>query len=211
MKALMMSCFFCSMAPLLNVAMAAVTLALPGPTNTLLAVSGSISGFRASCKLISAVLAGYALAIGCIAILATQLSNLAGIFAVAPRALAAAVLLVGALRLWRTDASYKHVGGHGYPVSWSQAFLKTLLNPKALVLSAILLPQNIKSLLLAALFGILASLIVASALAWIAVGTGVRLTLPNSFPAGRIARLGAAVLVIFALAFAWSAIALVAF
>jgi threonine/homoserine/homoserine lactone efflux protein len=111
-------------------------LVAPGPTNTLMALSGAQGGLPRVIRLMPAELAGYLAAILSLAALGAPL--LAAWPAARPAlALVAAVWVMAlAIRLWgrRGDDQTAPV------VTPRQVFVTTLLNPKALVFALVLLP-----------------------------------------------------------------------
>jgi len=113
-------------------------LALPGPTNTLLAASGASIGVRGSLKLLPAEIGGYLVAILALDLMVVPL--MAGhSWAVMVVKLAASLWLAHcAVRLWR-DA------GEGFraaprPISFGQVFVTTLVNPKGLIFALAIFP-----------------------------------------------------------------------
>lgn len=112
-------------------------LATPGPTNTLLATSGAVTGFRRSAGLLVAELAGYLVAI--IALRAIVGPVVAGwpAFGIALRIVICAYLVHLAVTFWRRSAvspdSVK-------PVTLARVFITTVLNPKAVIFAFTLLP-----------------------------------------------------------------------
>jgi threonine/homoserine/homoserine lactone efflux protein len=90
-----------------------VILLTPGPTNTLLALSGSQVGFVRSLKLFPAELSGYLLA-------------------------AAIWVMYLAAKLWLHSA----IAIEQSTVSTRRVFVTTLLNPKALLFGLVLLPPS---------------------------------------------------------------------
>jgi threonine/homoserine/homoserine lactone efflux protein len=112
-------------------------LLTPGPTNTLLALSGAAVGLRQSLRLIPAEFAGYLLVVVPLALFG------AGLFAAWPvlgtivKLGAAIWVMILAVRLWWPPAA---VGTDGL-VMPGRVFFTTLLNPKGLVFGLVLLPR----------------------------------------------------------------------
>ncbi|MGE6780990.1 LysE family translocator [Ensifer adhaerens] len=126
------------MQPLAFALAALVLLATPGPTNTLLWLSGASAGFRRSLPLLAGELGGY------LAVIVPSVALLAPFLAAHPqlglalRLAAAAWVLYLAYALWTTDAERSE----GVVISIRQVFITTLLNPKALIVALVLLPQT---------------------------------------------------------------------
>jgi threonine/homoserine/homoserine lactone efflux protein len=110
-------------------------LAVPGPTNTLLAGAGATLGFARSLPLLVGELAGYTIAIATYRYaLATRVSE-SGDARLFLQWAIGAYLIVLALRLWRA-APRTEARGFTIP----RVFLTTLLNPKALIFALALFP-----------------------------------------------------------------------
>ncbi|QRY66625.1 threonine transporter RhtB [Ensifer sp. PDNC004] len=126
------------MQPLAFALAALVLLATPGPTNTLLWLSGASAGFRRSLPLLTGELGGYlAVIIPAVALLAPFLAAHPNL-GLALRLIAACWVLYLAYALWTTDAERSE----GVVISTRQVFVTTLLNPKALIVALVLLPQT---------------------------------------------------------------------
>ena len=113
-------------------------LAMPGPTNTLLAASAASVGFRRSLRLLPAELGGYMIAITLYRTAAAPL--VAGWPAAAPllKLLAAAYLIGSSVGLVRRGVA----AGHFTTAPMTRVFVTTLLNPKALILALAIFPQS---------------------------------------------------------------------
>jgi threonine/homoserine/homoserine lactone efflux protein len=111
-------------------------LAIPGPTNTLLAISGGSVGMRYSLWLVPAELAGYLAAILLIGLVAGPwLAHPPWSHAV--RVVIALYLVVLAIRLWRVHDSQADARSH---ISPRDVLITTFLNPKAAVFATIVIP-----------------------------------------------------------------------
>ncbi|MFO1148670.1 MAG: lysine transporter LysE [Alsobacter sp.] len=116
------------------------TLALmiaPGPTNALLATAGAMVGWTRSLPLLPAALAGYAVAIGTIHAAVTVAGPSVTWLPGALRIMAASVLVMVALGLWRKGATQ---AADGLPIGAKRIILTTMFNPKAMVLAVGILP-----------------------------------------------------------------------
>ncbi|WP_063690090.1 LysE family translocator [Bradyrhizobium stylosanthis] len=145
-------------------------LALPGPTNTLLATSGAGVGISRSLHLLAAELCGYLLAIVLARLaLGPVLSNIP-VAAVALRGAVTVYILGLAVVLWRFRANELRAGA---PVQFGQVLLATLLNPKAMVFAFLLLPLQAGLFELLPWFGVIALLIVTAGASWVTLGAAL--------------------------------------
>jgi threonine/homoserine/homoserine lactone efflux protein len=142
-------------------------LALPGPTNTLLATSGAGVGFTRSLPLLAAELCGYLTAVALLRLFLGPFvvdSPMAGVIL---RTVVTVYILYLAALLWRS-ASRELCDGPA--VTFGQVLLTTLLNPKAIIFAFLLLPLQAGPLELAPWLAVLALQIVTAGAAWLAVG-----------------------------------------
>ncbi|WEK50760.1 MAG: LysE family transporter [Candidatus Kaistia colombiensis] len=179
-------------------------LAVPGPTNTLLATSGAAIGMRRSLKLVLAELGGYWLAIGILIQIVGPLAAHHPIVPILSKIVASAYLAWSALALWRNAAREAAPGGE--PISVRRVFVTTLLNPKALIFAFAIFPAGDWATLLP-FAGLFTALVVGVACAWIALGSGLSRSAAGFATPARVARLAAVALVLFASVIASSAIA----
>ncbi|GMP09607.1 MULTISPECIES: LysE family translocator [Bradyrhizobium] len=142
-------------------------LAVPGPTNTLLATSGAGIGIARSLHLLLAELCGYLLAIAVLRLALGPLVSDIPVAAVVLRVAVTAYILCLAVMLWRVN---KRELRDGAPVTFGQVMITTLLNPKALVFAFLLLPLEAGPLELLPWFGAIALQIVTAGAAWITLG-----------------------------------------
>ncbi len=145
-------------------------LATPGPTNTLLATAGAISGVRAAIPLVWAELAAYLLAIGLWGFLLAPAMAAAPWLSDVLRLACAAYLVHCAIRLWRSAGA--SVGAGGGAVDARRLFVATLLNPKALLFAVAIFPKEAfagAGAFLAA-GGLFAATLAPIGAAWIALG-----------------------------------------
>lgn len=179
-------------------------LAVPGPTNTLLAASGAAVGFRRSLRLIIGETTGYLVAI----VILMQI--LAPFIAGAPagpivaRAFASVVLILLAIRLWRHAGAEMTVASG--PISIGQVFVTTLFNPKALIFAFVIFPRSgfQETVRFLALFSML---VIAIGCAWIALGRVIGSSAGRRATQSLIARCAAVALGVFATVIAGSAVA----
>lgn len=115
----------------------ALILLTPGPTNTLLAAAGAVSGARRALALPLAEALGYAIAVSAFAGLAGVVDDIDWAMPVL-KAIAAGWLSYSALKLWRTPST-------AAPQPARQAFTRilvtTMLNPKAMLVGTLMIPQ----------------------------------------------------------------------
>jgi threonine/homoserine/homoserine lactone efflux protein len=142
-------------------------LAVPGPTNTLLATSGAGIGIARSLRLLVAELAGYLLAIMLLRLALGPIVMDIPLAAVVLRVAVTIYILCLAVMLWRVNARELR---DGTAVTFGQVLLTTLLNPKALVFAFLLLPLEAGPIELLSWLGAIAIQIVTAGAAWITLG-----------------------------------------
>lgn len=126
------------MQPLAFTLAALVLLATPGPTNTLLWLSGASVGIRRSARLLLGELGGYlSVIIPAVALLAPFLAAHPQV-GLALRIVAASWVLFLAYALWTAGKDSKGPT----EITIRHVFVTTLLNPKALIVALVLLPQT---------------------------------------------------------------------
>ncbi len=173
-------------------------LATPGPTNTLLAASGATRGIRASLPLVPAELAGYLIALAVLTLVLVPLADRLPILTTALRIVAALFLLWSARKLWLAGRALSR----GSPVTPARVFFTTLLNPKALVFAVVLFPGRDPAWAVP----LFSALVSGVAVAWILAGHALgRLGRSAAVP-GRVNRLTAVGLGLFAVLVAGSAL-----
>ena len=169
----------------------AVILATPGPTNTLMAISGAISGVRHSLHLLLAEVFGYLIAIYAVRLVTGPIIAQYPALAIALKVLVAVYLVWLAFKLWRRPIVIDETV---QAVSFINVFVTTLLNPKALIFALIVFPHE-PELLLPRTLGFCV-LVVAAGGGWIVLGATLK-TLSGSH-AGYIPRAASIVLIAFA-------------
>jgi len=122
--------------PILYLLAVLTLLGTPGPTNTLLATSGAMSGVHRSLPLLVGELSGYLLAIGAIRIVLGPVIHAYPLVGIALKV--AVVVYLGwiAFRLWTHDSSLTGTR----TVDAAAVFVTTLLNPKALIFALSIIP-----------------------------------------------------------------------
>ena len=145
-------------------------LATPGPTNTLLATAGATRGIRASLPLLLAEAAGYTLAILILRSLVGPLIAAEPALAQALSAMVCLYLIYLSWKLWRTSSLPVAAASR---IGFSNVFVTTLLNPKAVVFAFTLLPDGLGAGSLAPWFTALVVLIALCGGAWIALGAAI--------------------------------------
>lgn len=174
----------------------ALLLLAPGPTNTLMALAGAERGIGPALRLIPAEIAAYLAVTVPLAVSGEAAFAAAPGLRVAINAVAALWVAALALALWRLPAAGASDVQGG--VTARRIFVTTLLNPKALVIGLVLLPgEPIGGRIL-----VLAVLIAAVALAWMAFGAGA---VRGPAGAGTLRRLAAVWLGVLAAGLAWGA------
>ena len=150
-------------------ALAALALLVsPGPTNTLLFVSGAGAGVRASLRLIPAEIAGYLTVIVPLALFGRPYLAAHPKLEQAVAVAASLWVLYLAFSLWRAPRDEA-----ARAVSFRRVLFTTMMNPKALVIALVLLPPPEKAADLVPPLSIFAALVLFVASGWIAAGAGI--------------------------------------
>jgi threonine/homoserine/homoserine lactone efflux protein len=169
----------------------AVILVTPGPTNTLMATSGAVSGIRRSLHLLLAELIGYLIAIYAIRLVAGPFIAQYPVLGAALKVAVALYLVFLAVKLWRRPIV---IDEHAQPVTLANVLVTTLLNPKALIFALTVFPHEAE-LLLSRTLGF-SALVVAAGGGWIVFGALLKgISGPR---AGYIPRVASVVLIGFA-------------
>jgi threonine/homoserine/homoserine lactone efflux protein len=142
-------------------------LALPGPTNTLLATSGAGVGISRSLPLLAAELCGYLLAIALLRLALGPIVNDIPVAAVVLRVAVTVYILCLAVMLWRVNVREQR---NGAPVTFSHVLITTLFNPKAIVFAFLLLPLQAGLFELLPWLAVIALQIVTAGAAWVTLG-----------------------------------------
>jgi threonine/homoserine/homoserine lactone efflux protein len=173
-------------------------LLVPGPTNTLLATSGAVSGVRRSLPLPAAELIGYTLSIWTLALFVAPIVQASPLISKALRLACAAYLIWSAVHLWREGANALT---SKEPVGFWRVLSVTLLNPKGLLFAFVIIPHlSARDLQAAAPYLAAHSAItVAASFSWITFGALVGAGARTRVDAGFIRRVGASALGVFGL------------
>lgn len=172
-------------------------LTIPGPTNALLAASGGAVGILQSIPLLMAALVGYLASVIALRAGLGPLIASTPLAAIVVRAAFIVYLIHLARLLWRHRSSGSL---NPVPVSFKSVLATTFLNPKALVLALVLLPQDRAGLEMLPWFAAMAALITAIGFAWIAMGTVLERGLRTTGHPELVPRISACVLVVMAAA-----------
>jgi threonine/homoserine/homoserine lactone efflux protein len=143
-------------------------LAIPGPTNTLLATSGAAIGVSRSLPLLAAELAGYLTAILVLRFVLGPLVIGVPLAGLLLRVAVTVYVLYLALLLWRYRA--RDVG-EATTVTFKAVLITTLFNPKAAVFAFLLLPAEAGGLAVLPWIAMVALQIVVAGTAWLMLGT----------------------------------------
>ncbi|NBB14704.1 LysE family transporter [Caulobacter sp. SLTY] len=178
--------------------LAALTLlATPGPTNTLLAMSGAAAGLRPSLRLLGAELGGYMISILTLGVVLGPLVKDNPAVGIVLKAACATYLIWLAVKLWREGSSSLVSSS---PVKFRRVFTTTLLNPKAVIFAFVIVPHLAEGRPLQAIpyLAGLCALIFLVGGSWIALGAGLRARSGDIQIGGWVRRIGAGALVVFA-------------
>lgn len=183
----------------------AVILAMPGPTNTLLAAAGLRQGFLRSARLTGAELAGYLIAI---TVWGRFLEQAAQAFPWLPavvRVAASVYIACLSIRMWRAAQTVPSAAQQ--MIGMRTLFVATLLNPKGILFaSAIFPPAAFLALSTYLVFmAIFAALLVPIGLMWVAFGASLGSQKIKWISPAQVQRVASVVLGLFSLSLAWAA------
>jgi threonine/homoserine/homoserine lactone efflux protein len=140
-------------------------LAVPGPTNTLLCLSGRQAGFGTSSRLVAVELAGYLSVVLPASLYLGPLLLAYPSAALATTGAAICWIAFLSIKLWR---SVSRGASHGR-IGIREVYLTTLLNPKAMIVGLVLMPSG--SLVdLAPWYAVFAALVAVIGSTWVAAG-----------------------------------------
>jgi threonine/homoserine/homoserine lactone efflux protein len=169
----------------------AVILATPGPTNTLMATAGAVSGVGRSWQLLLAELSAYLIAIYAIRLVAAPVLAQSPALAIALKVTVALYLVYLAVKLWRRPIV---IDENAKAITFPNVFVTTLLNPKALIFGLTVFPHEPELLLSRTIA--FAALVLAAGGGWIVLGATLKSL--SGERAGYIPRVASVVLVGFA-------------
>ena len=178
--------------PLLFMLAVLTLLGTPGPTNTLLAMSGAISGIRHSLPLLAAELSGYLVAIAAIRLALGPIFAAYPLLGIALKVAVAAYLAWIAVKLWQRGAG---LAAPAAAVTLQGVFVTTLLNPKALIFALAIIPAAHPQMVW--YVASYAASVVAVGFSWIVIGHFIGATTGERH-AGLVPRVASVALVGFA-------------
>ena len=179
-------------------------LATPGPTNTLLFISGATGGFRGSLHLVLAEVGAYLLSIS---FLIYTLGPILAVHLVVDQLLriSSSIYLAHlALGLWQSRG---HEPYHPRPIKFVQVFVTTLMNPKCIIFAFTVFPMAGRThheVLVG--FATFSAICVSVGGSWIAAGAVLHQTAGQIGAFHRFRRGGALSLIAFAILIFLSAI-----
>ena len=189
----------------LFIAGVAVLLAVPGPTNTLLAAAGLRQGFAQSARMTGAELAGYLISI---TLWGRFLEQAAQAFAWLPavvRVTASLYIAYLAVRMWRAARTVPSAAQQ--MIGMRALFIATLLNPKGILFASAIFPAaaflSLPNYLTA--MAIFAALLVPIGLLWVAFGASLGSQKNQWINPAQVQRGASLVLGVFSLSLAWAA------
>jgi threonine/homoserine/homoserine lactone efflux protein len=168
-------------------------LGTPGPTNTLLAISGAGRGLRQSLPLLPAEACGYLISILVLGLALGPVVAASPAISTALRLAVGAYLVVLAVKLWRRSIL---VPGEVVEIRPRQVFITTLLNPKAIIFALGVIPFGAQHAW-AYMLGFLGLLTVVG-FGWIMAGAGAGSLTRGHAQTRFVPRLGAAAIGMFA-------------
>ena len=169
-------------------------LAVPGPTNTLMAAAGASRGVMGSLPFLSGELAGYFIAITLWTEIVGAVATSQPMVPVIAKFVAATFLIWSAWKLWsragRTDLPRRGI-------TLSRVFATTLINPKGLVFAFAIFPQVGFGARLPYL-GVFAVLVIVTAVGWATLGAVAARSSRGLLTSSRVERVTAVALAVFA-------------
>jgi len=183
----------------------AVILAMPGPTNTLLAAAGLRQGFMRSARLTGAELAGYLISI---TVWGRFLEQAAQAFPWLPavvRVAASVYIAYLSIRMWRAAQTVPSAAQQ--VIGMRTLFVATLLNPKGILFASAIFPPAAFLTVSAYLIfmAMFAALLVPIGLMWVAFGASLGSQKIKWISPAQVQRGASVVLGIFSLSLAWAA------
>ena len=114
-------------------------LTMPGPTNSLLFVSGATRGLRAGLHLPVAEVTAYLITISLLIFVMAPIAEDHSIVSQLLRILCSIYLAYMAIFLWRSGQPKSDAG---HPINYLRIFLTTLVNPKNLLFAFVIFPKR---------------------------------------------------------------------
>ena len=170
-------------------------LAVPGPTNTLMAAAGAASGVRRSLPLLIGELGGYVIAITAWTELVGAAATTQPMIGVAAKLIAAAFLLWSGYKLWIAAGTIR---ASGSAITLRRVFTTTLINPKGLVFALAIFPP-VSFVARLPYLGVFAILVVLTAIGWQTLGAAAALSARGLITVTRVEQVCAIVLAVFAI------------
>jgi len=169
-------------------------LAVPGPTNTLIAAAGASRGVLGSLPLLAGELGGYFIAITVWTELVGAVATSQPLVPVIAKFVAAAFLIWSAWKLW-SRAGHTDLPQRG--ITLSRVFATTLINPKGLVFAFAIFP-HVGFVARVPYLGVFAALVGVTAIGWITLGAVVAKSVRGLLTSARVERATAVALAVFA-------------
>ncbi|MGE8636584.1 MAG: LysE family translocator [Achromobacter piechaudii] len=183
----------------------AFILAMPGPTNTLLAAAGLRQGFGPSARLTGAELAGYVISITVWGRFLEQASHAVPWLPVVVRVSASAYIAYLAIRMWRAASAVPSAAQQ--VIGMRALFVATLLNPKGILFASAIFPSaaflSVPDYLAA--MAIFAALLLPVGLLWVAFGASLGRRKMRWINPAQVQRGASLLLGVFSLSLAWAA------
>jgi threonine/homoserine/homoserine lactone efflux protein len=170
-------------------------LAVPGPTNTLMAAAGASRGVVRSLPFLAGELGGYFIAITVWTEIVGAAATTQPLVPVVAKFIAAAFLLWSAWKLW-SNARRGDLPQRG--ITLSRVFATTLINPKGLVFAFAIFPQ-VGFVARLPYLGAFAVLVVATAIGWMTLGAVLAKSSRGWLTSSRVERVTAVALAVFAM------------
>ena len=170
-------------------------LAVPGPTNTLMAAAGASRGVVRSLPFLAGELGGYFIAITLWTEIVGAVATSQPMVPVIAKFVAAAFLIWSAWKLWSAAgrADLKQRG-----ITLSRVFATTLINPKGLVFAFAIFPQVGFGARVPYL-GVFAVLVVGTAFGWMTLGAVAARSSRGLLTSARVERVTSVALAVFAM------------
>jgi len=183
----------------------AVILAMPGPTNTLLAAAGLRQGFMRSARLTGAELAGYLISITVWGRFLEQAAQAFPWLPVVVRVAASVYIAYLSIRMWRAAQTVPSAAQQ--VIGMRTLFVATLLNPKGILFASAIFPAaaflDLSTYLI--FMAMFAALLVPIGLMWVAFGASLGSQKIKWISPAQVQRGASVVLGIFSLSLAWAA------